>query len=342
MPFVSSQAPLEGAGLAALAAIKPGQPMTLNDAWSIAYELKFQFDSRSGRDHVLRYHKHLQNTIGFFRLEQISPLVLDGLKAKMLIKGYMGRKKPLSPQTIKHIFLVVSQIFGLMGHYGLFTGPNPVKGMQFPKIDNKRQRYLTKEEVAILLPELKAHSEVVWQMAFLSLCTGMRAGEILHLRGEHVNLSEATLRVVDPKNKDNRDISLSEVAVALLRQYPLIPGKLVFPGPSGRPMKAVSKTYFRVVEKLGFNRGKRDSRDRVVFHTLRHTFASWMVQNKVPLVVLAELLGHKTLEMTRRYAHLDRAQKVAAVANVNKYMPPLCQIKQPGQQGCVRPFFGVN
>lgn len=47
-----------------------------------------------------------------------------------------------------------------------------------------------------------------------------------------------------------------------------------------------------------------DARQRVVFHTLRHTYASWLVQKGVPLYTVAELMGHSTIDMTRRYSHL--------------------------------------
>ena len=57
----------------------------------------------------------------------------------------------------------------------------------------------------------------------------------------------------------------------------------------------------------------QDARQRVVFHSLRHTFASWLVQRGTPLYTVAELMGHTTLEMTKRYSHLapDSLRKAA-------------------------------
>lgn len=63
------------------------------------------------------------------------------------------------------------------------------------------------------------------------------------------------------------------------------------------------RTFERVADSL-FNRGVKDARQRVTFHTLRHTFASWMAQAGTPLLVLKDLLGHKTLAMVARYAKL--------------------------------------
>lgn len=79
----------------------------------------------------------------------------------------------------------------------------------------------------------------------------------------------------------------------------------VFPAQNGAKRNWVSDTFERVVDQLGLNDGITDSRQRVVFHTLRHTFASWLVQDGTPLYTVAELMGHTTLEMTKRYSHLS-------------------------------------
>ncbi|MDL2313553.1 tyrosine-type recombinase/integrase [Desulfovibrio sp. OttesenSCG-928-C14] len=66
----------------------------------------------------------------------------------------------------------------------------------------------------------------------------------------------------------------------------------------------ISNTFDIVVAELGFNDGIEDSRQKVVFHTRRHTFASWLVQRGVPLYTVAKLTGHSELRMVERYAHL--------------------------------------
>jgi len=76
---------------------------------------------------------------------------------------------------------------------------------------------------------------------------------------------------------------------------------------------AVSKAFREVVDSLGFNKGIEDNRQRVTFHTLRHTFASWLALQGESLMTIRELLGHKSFEMTKRYAHLvpDEKRKAA-------------------------------
>ena len=81
--------------------------------------------------------------------------------------------------------------------------------------------------------------------------------------------------------------------------------------------KCSPKTFSRIVEKSGLNDGVTDRIHKVVFHTLRHTFASWLIQKGVTLEVVSKLLGHSSLQMTMRYAHLDPVnQSVQAVKSI--------------------------
>jgi site-specific recombinase XerD len=87
----------------------------------------------------------------------------------------------------------------------------------------------------------------------------------------------------------------------------------VFPGRGGVKITAISKTFDRVVQELGLNEGVTDRRQKVVFHTLRHTYASWMVEKGVDLYHVKKLMGHGTLSMTERYSHLSDKTLQSAV-----------------------------
>jgi len=92
----------------------------------------------------------------------------------------------------------------------------------------------------------------------------------------------------------------------------------VFLSSKGGRVLEVSDSYSRVVERLGFNEGIKDRRYKITFHSLRHTFASWLALQGEALLTIKELLGHKTLEMTLRYAHLMPDQKRAAPLRLEK------------------------
>jgi site-specific recombinase XerD len=83
------------------------------------------------------------------------------------------------------------------------------------------------------------------------------------------------------------------------------PNDLVFPSRKGTLRNAISKSFMRTVNKLGLNDGVTDNLNKVVFHTLRHTYASILVQDGLSLYQVSKLLGHSTITITERYAHLD-------------------------------------
>lgn len=166
--------------------------------------------------------------------------------------------------------------------------------------------------------------------ALLSILCGLRAGEIHKLTWGDIDLKNSTIFVRDPKNTRNRYAFISEDVEAMLkRRYQgQATSDLIFPTYDGKPRMWVSDTFARTVDDLGLNntgeiiKNKNgelvpvritDARQKVVFHTLRHTFASWLVQQGTPLYTVAELMGHSTIEMTRRYSHLapDNLRKAA-------------------------------
>jgi integrase len=74
------------------------------------------------------------------------------------------------------------------------------------------------------------------------------------------------------------------------------------------------------VNELQLNDNVVDDRQKVVFHTLRHTFASWLVQAGTPIYTVANLMGHSTIAMTQRYAHLAPEGNRAAAMKLNDFL----------------------
>lgn len=146
-------------------------------------------------------------------------------------------------------------------------------------------------------------------MAYLSLYTGMRFGEITNLTWQDVDFENNIITIKDPKNRESRSAYITRDMRYLLlekfrREMPKSQSELLFKDSNGNKIVHISKTFPRVVDKLGLNDGVDDPRDRVVFHTLRHTFASWLAIQGTPIYTIKELMGHKTLAMTERYSHL--------------------------------------
>ena len=179
-------------------------------------------------------------------------------------------------------------------------------------------RFLKTIETETLLKALMGKSIQVHDMALLSLHTGMRAKEIFRLAWSHIDVDNGTIHIVDTKNTESRYAYMSEAVTEMLQKnYKNKKMNLIFPDSNGNRIKYMSKTFPRVVEALGFNEGVTDDRNKVVFHTLRHTFASWQVQDSMDLYTLQKLMGHKSFQMVQRYAHLapDNLKKATTIFN---------------------------
>ena len=210
-----------------------------------------------------------------------------------------------APRSLQYCFAVFRQIWNQARINDLVNEDCPTRKVKLKKVENQRVRFLNQEEVEILLTELKDKSQQVHDMALLSLHTGMRAGELYSLTWGVVDMQNGSLLIRDAKGKP-RHVYLTDATKQMLERMfqGQAANELVFKDRYGKQIKVMSKSFDRTIEKLGFNDGVDDDRDKVLFHTLRHTFASWHVQNGTDLYMVKELLGHSTIQLTERYSHL--------------------------------------
>lgn len=259
-----------------------------------------------------RYRKHLKDRFENTPLGDITPLDLEALKAALAAQE-------LAPGTVKHILVLVRQMFNKARKWGMWAGENPVRHVKLPQPANAVERFLSPDEARQLLESLTVLSTLWHDIALTSLHTGLRAGEVFALRWGHVDLGSRLLHIADAKGGSPRKAPMNDVVAALLeRKEPGAAPALVFPGQQGGQIIDVASVFRTAVRRCGFNDGIIDRRQKVTFHTLRHTFASWLALEGVPLRTIQELLGHKTIQMTLRYAHLTPDHRAEAVALVAK------------------------
>lgn len=243
------------------------------------------------------FRNWIEPEIGHLPFNKITNFNLEKIKKKMTDKGR-------SERSMQYCFALVRQVWNYARTNGITTDTFPK--VKLKKFDNKRLRFFSREEASLLLAELKTRSQQVHDMALLSLHTGARAGEIFSLTWGSVDLENGVLTAKDTKSGKTRFLYLTNETKAMLeKKHNGQPThELVFPDRNGERIVFISASFDRALEKLGFNNGIKDRRDKATFHTLRHTFASWHVQNGTDLYTVKELLGHSTIALTERYSHL--------------------------------------
>jgi integrase len=222
-----------------------------------------------------------------------------------------------NPSYVMNVLRVFSVVWNQAKAQGLVEGVNPVSKIRIPKADNRRDRFLTRDEAARLLTALRERDQTAHDYALLSLFTGLRAGECRDLTWADIDLEGVRIFVKDTKSKHNRHAFITEELKEMLTRRAQGQSKMdkVFPGGNGGiGHNTLWYKFDQTVRELGLNEGVSDRRQKLVFHSLRHTFASWLVQMGTPLYTVSQLLGHSDLKMTMRYAHLaPDTQRAAAM-----------------------------
>ena len=298
--------------------------MPFQDFFERYYMPEAKRSKRSWLTDEQRYHKIIKPAIGAKPLPAITREDIQGIIDSLVESG-------AAPSTIKQYRSIINYTFtqaSLTKLQGatIFGGQNPVRGVKIPPIKNARERFLTAKEVKSLinaakkLPYIDLHDCIV-----LSLNTGLRLGELQRLEWPDVDMAHAMLTVRDEAHrKPGGKVPLNDAALGIFKerwkqQKKRIATGLVFPPIVGGNMRASLTHAFRaLVDSVGLNDGIRpdDRARRIVFHSLRHTFASWLACNGEDIYRIQRLMRHRTITMTMRYAHLIPDATRSAVHNL--------------------------
>jgi len=185
---------------------------------------------------------------------------------------------------------------------------NPVEQIKKPSENRGRVRFLTDDERNRLLEVCRRNPDL-YLAVVLSLTTGARHGEIMSLRYQQVDFKRKLLTLYETKNGERRALPLVGEAYQLLQERSrvrAINDDRIFP-PTIRAKKAEHIDLRSAWESALQEADIKDFH----WHDLRHTAASYLAMSNVSLVEIAKVLGHKTLAMVARYAHLSDGHIVA-------------------------------
>ncbi len=222
-------------------------------------------------------------------LSQVTPWLIEKYKTE--------RKKVVKPSTINRELDTLRNMLNMAVVWKMVDS-SPYKGIKHFRVSNTNLRIVSEEEFQKLY---EAASQTLRPILLTAVATGMRRGEILNLRWDDVNFKEGFIIVRDSKNYETRNIpmhpALEEV---LLRLKAKRQSEYVFEG-----RKTIKRAWENALRKSGISHCR--------FHDLRHTFATRLIMKGVDLVTLQELMGHKDINMTKRYSHPTPEHKKQAV-----------------------------
>lgn len=272
------------------------------------YKRSWKTDETMLRVHILPH-------LGRLHLDEISPSDIGQVLTRLRDEGY-------APGTIGRALVILRFIFNLAKKWKIAgVSENPTAPFKVPA-DVERSRFLAVEEASHLIASIEAdQNQTAAKAIMLLLLTGARRNEVTQAKWADVDWERGRLTVPFSKSGKPRKISLNSAALVLLRSVPRLPGNpYIFPSPrTGRPSPQIFFPWDRI--------RKRADIDGLRLHDLRHSFASFLVNNGTSLYVVQNLLGHAHARTTQRYAHLapdtlsDAAEVVATVLRAPQAQP---------------------
>ncbi|MDA1117095.1 MAG: tyrosine-type recombinase/integrase [Proteobacteria bacterium] len=245
--------------------------------------------------------------LGDYSLAAITPELLSRYRDKL--KGDEG----VSNATVNRYLSALSKTFSnAVKEWHLLTD-NPLRRVSKMKEPAGRVRYLSDDERTALLDACaKSEYKPLRLIVLFAMTTGMRRGELLGLRWQDVDLERRVAVLHKTKNSERRSVPIVPEVAELLREHGKVrrlDTELIFPGEGSGPVWFDAEWYAALkAAKV------KDFR----FHDLRHTAASYLAMSGATVPELAAVLGHKTLQMVKRYAHLSDQHTGAVVERMTR------------------------
>ena len=231
--------------------------------------------------------KHLKRSFGGKYLFEISSLNIENYKRKRIEEKAMPGTIDKELGCLKHIFVKAKE-------WGKIK-ENPAVKVKLLRIDNARLRYLEEEEIKKLVNACSDHLKPI---VIVALLTGMRRGEVLNLKWRDIDFNQNVIYLLNTKNGERRVVYMNEIVyTTLIGVKRREDSPYVFCKKDGKPYGNLRKSFATALEKAGI----KDFH----FHDLRHSFGSQLAMKGYPLQAIQKLMGHKSIRMTQRYAHLS-------------------------------------
>jgi integrase len=261
----------------------------------------------------IRHLLWFKDQVGRRRLSNVTPADLNQLKTRLQTQ-VDRRGQQRSPGTVNRYLGSLSRAYSLATYEWEWLENTPMRRVRKLKEPRGRVRCLAKEELEAILNACRDDIDpLLYPFVVFALSTGARAGELQSLTWKDVDLKTGRGVLQKTKNGDRRAIAIRGHALEeliKLGKVRRIDSPWIFPSRDGAKPWNYRHGWYRAVDTSGV----KDFR----FHDLRHTAASNLAMNGASLPEIAGVLGHKSLAMVQRYAHLSDAHISGAVEAMNK------------------------
>ncbi|MBN2529092.1 MAG: site-specific integrase [Deltaproteobacteria bacterium] len=254
------------------------------------------------------------NELGEYTLDRVTPALLAEYRDRLLSED-TNRGGRRTAGTVTRYMASLSHVFTVAMKEWQWIDDNPFRRVIKPKQSRGVVRFLSDDERAALLKACKESSNGdLYCAVVVAISTGCRRGELWNLKWDHVDLKRGLLIFEDTKNGERRNVPLVGHALEVMKERresrTVLPmsNDYVFPGKvPGQPMD-LTRPWREAMVTADIKNFR--------WHDLRHSCASYLAMNGATLAEIAEVLGHKTLQMVKRYAHLSEAHTSKVVASM--------------------------
>jgi integrase len=256
--------------------------------------------------------KWWSDKIGHYSLNKVTPALLSETR-DILITEDSSRGKPRSNATINRYMTTLQCVFAVTINEWELLDINPFLRVKKLTEPNGRVRSLSSVEKQRLLEECRrASNPYLYPAVIVALSTAARKMEILSLKWDDIDLDNERAILHETKNGDRRSISLVGFVNDLIRE--LYNNRrqndiYVFPSMDGKKPFDITRSWKKAVRDADIENFR--------FHDLRHTTASYLAEHGKSPLELADMLGHKSLQMVKRYSHISDNHRKSVTKEMN-------------------------
>lgn len=266
-------------------------------------------NASNSKQHLLWW----QTKLGSYALSDVTPALIVKCRNDLLATT-TRRGTKMANATVVRYMASLSHAFSVAVKDWQWIDDSPLRKVTKPKEPRGRERFLSDSERNALLQACKAStSRFLHTVVVLALSTGMRRGEIMSLNWAQIDILRGRILLYETKNDSSRAVPLTGLALAMvsdLAKVRRIDTDLVFYGDAGTQPVDLTKPWSTALGKAKLTNFR--------FHDLRHSAASYLAMNGATTIEIAAVLGHKTLQMVKRYSHLANSHTSSVVTAMNE------------------------